>query len=198
MRKWIRATCLLALLMCAGACSVLPGPKPMLPGCPDGYDLHVDTQMGFSSCYPSGWILLRGEEESGLEWVGFLSPAADWKTGNEWRLVLIKSLPSNVVPGDEFLLAAEELLVNNYGQKLLGLPMHITVDGQQAVEVSYIEEPGLFAEGVAKLTGWTVVFLANGKQWVIEVTGRSGYRLELEGVHQQVLKEFHILPRSPR
>ncbi len=76
------------------------------------------------------------DEDSGLQWVGFLSPTADWRTGEGWRLVLMKSLPSDAVPGDAFMLAAEELLANNYGQKLLGLPMRITMNGQQAVEVS--------------------------------------------------------------
>ena len=187
--------CLLVLIALVSACSALRGPART--ACPADYDLHVDTEMGFSACYPTGWVISRGQQpQSAITWVGFASPKADLKTGSELRLIMVKASPSVASPGEDFLTAAEELLRNIYGQKMLDSPSRIVVDGREAVEVTYIEEPGAFQGGVVKLTGWTAAFLAEGKQWVIEVVGRSGYRRELEGIHRQFLSHLHVLPPS--
>ncbi len=199
----VKVACLLAALGLIIACSKPPVPMPTSTpypspittvSCPAGYELHVDRQMGFSACYPADWVIVNGRGEgNALRWMGFASPGSDLKTGEELRLVVVKVSPPMIEPGAGFLEAIEELLSAEYGQRLLGSPYRILVDGREAVEVSYIELPAVFEGGPLKLGGWTATFLADGKQWVIEVFGRSGYRTELVGIHGQFLAHFQVL-----
>lgn len=166
------------------------------PVCLPGYDQYINTQLSFSTCHPTGWAVSSGEEPSeSVTWVQFDGPASNQETGNELRFILLEVLPPVTDPGQNFLDAAEQLLRDYYGNALLGQPKRIVVDGREAVEVMYELWRPVKVDSI-KVTGWVVGFLVGDKQWVIEMVGRSEYRAEMEGIHNEFLSRFRILPRQ--
>ena len=224
MKHPFKLTCLLAMLALLSACapSVVPTPMPQptasatfrasftpMPGtpapvpsptigalpCPPGYGLHVDTPIGFSACYPAGWLVWKQEDEiNALQRVDFTVPMPDNGTRTGLRFVSITVSPGTIGSNeDEFLQSIAKWLTQEPQQEWLARPQMIRVDGWRAVDAGY-EGTVVFGREVVGVTRWVTAFWANDKQWIIEVVGRSDYRQELEEIHNQFLPYFHLLP----
>jgi hypothetical protein len=166
--------------------------------CPDGYDFHVDTNVGFSVCYPAGWVISEFEEpeESRTIFV-FDSPSMDAQTGAGFKMIVVQISPNTASSEEEALTIAAEQLTENFGEVLLDPPHDVTLDGRRAVEATFEillafgEEE---AEEIIESFWWETVSVTDDKQWVIRLAGRSEYRQELEAIHGELLSHFHVLP----
>jgi hypothetical protein len=48
---------------------------------------------------------------------------------------------------------------------------------------------------VVDITRWVTAFRAHRKRWFIDVTGRTEYRDDIEGIRGQFLAHLKVLPR---
>gem|GEM_PF-1636693 len=170
-------------------------PSPTALSCSAGYDLHTNAQLGFSACYPTGWVVSQHEDqEHAMRGVSFVPPTMDADTGVGFKIITVSISPGITGSNEEEILKAIALqLIRKYEKVLLGWPYDVLVDGRKAVEANY-EITTLSGSEVMKVTGWEATFVASGRQWTISVAGRSEYRAELEDIHNQFLSHFHLLP----
>jgi hypothetical protein len=168
-------------------------PTPAPPSCPAGYDLHTHGSIAFSACCPTGWAISDYEDAAqGIRGVLFQAPGSDRNSGAGLRTISVRVAPNTTgVSGDDFLNAAALALFRKYGNPLLDHIDTLQVDGRVGVEAAYQRELP-FATGTVQVTGWEAVFLVDNQQWTIEVVGRSEYRAELEGIHNEFLSHFTL------
>ncbi len=202
-RLWL--ICILVLLAGLSACVPSHAPTsthapptptatattaPTASTCPAGYDPHVDTLIGFSACYPAGWVRSQREDrENQTRWVDYATPASG--TGSELKFVSVRVAPRMADSTDDALLkTVAKWLTQEFPQGLI--TSALLVDGQEAIEVRH-EATLVLGREVLGVTAWTAVFLARDQQWEIEVAGRSEFREELERIHDQFLPHFLIL-----
>jgi hypothetical protein len=120
-------------------------------------------------------------------------------TGADFKLIGVAALDASPAANeDEALKALSKKLTDKYGQTVVVQPHDIVVDGHKAVEVGY-ELVAVFGadteqEAEVDMVGWDVSFISGAKEWAITITGRSEFRQELEGIHNQFLSAFHLLP----
>lgn len=171
-----------------------PQPAATALPCLPGYGLHVDIQMGFSACYPTGWSISRRQDLGpALTHVDFTAPAPDSSTRAGLRFVSVSVSPAIPVSSDaEFLREINNWLIQEYHQRLLRRPDRIEVDGWKAVDAGY-EATVVFGREVVEVTRWVTVLRVEDQQWFIEVAGRSQYREELDRIRSQLLSRFHLL-----
>ncbi len=155
----------------------------------------MNAHVGFSACYPSKWIpSLREDLDQANQWVEFIAPTAEGNARTELRFISVSMSPAT--PGstdEEFLQGISKWLTTEHQDRVRVYPQAITVDGRKSVDTNY-EGTVVLGKAVVKLSTWTTALLGNGRQWYIEVVGRSEYEQELEEIHRQFLSHFHLLP----
>ena len=153
--------------------------------------------MGFSACYPAGWLVAEHEDpEQATRWVDLDEPTSDRSTGEGLKLISVRVSPNLTGSiGEEFLNAAAIALIDKYSGVLVGWPRVVEVDGREAVAANY-EHTVPYQTGPVEVVGWETVLLADEQQWTIEVAGRREYREELEGIHNEFLSHLDIAPLS--
>lgn len=140
-----------------------------------------------------GWIISDLEDAAqGIRGVLFEAPGSDRNTGAGLKSLSVQVSPNTTgASGDGFLNATALALLRKYGNRLLDHIDTLEVDGRVGVEAAYQRELP-FATGTVQVTGWEGVFLVDNQQWTIEVVGRSEYRAELEGMHNEFLSHFTL------
>ena len=161
--------------------------------CPAGYGLYTHPSLGFSACRPDGWTV--SEEDDALEarhWVIFQAPGSNRDTGEGFKLIGVSpSANTTGNSGDEFLGASALALIKEYSDWLVEWPYALTISGRDAVEANFqMSLP--FQSGRVTVVGWKAFFLANDQQWLIQAMGRSEYRDELQGIHDEFLARFLV------
>jgi hypothetical protein len=173
-----------------------PVPTATSVPCPEGYDFHVHESLGFSACYPRDWVISEEEEsEQGTRLVNFMSPTSDRSTGAGLKFISVAVGPNPTdASGEDFLKAMATTMIQRYQQALAGWPHSIQVDEQAGVEAKFqIALP--FPTEVVDVVGWEGVFLVDNQAWTMVVLGRNEYADELQGIHDEFLANFHVLPR---
>lgn len=172
-----------------------PAPTATSVPCPAGYDFHVHESLGFSACYPRGWVISEEQEsEQGTRLVNFMSPTSDRSTGAGLKFISVSVGPNPTdASGEDFLKAMATTMIQRYQQALAGWPHSIRVDEQTGVEAKFqIALP--FPTEVVDVVGWEGVLLVDSRAWTIVVLGRNEYADELQGIHDGFLANFHLLP----
>jgi hypothetical protein len=170
-----------------------PEPTPLPLTCPAGYSLHADARMGFSACYPEGWLVLTQEDpEVELVRVAFNPP--EGSRGAGLRFIPVSTTPAlPVFTDEEFLQEIDNWLQLEYYQRLLTQPQIILLDQHKAVDAAY-ETRVVLGREVVDVTRWVTALRAHDRRWFIEVAGRTQYREELERIRAQFLAYFRIVP----
>lgn len=172
-----------------------PVPTATSVPCPAGYDFHVQESLGFSACYPRGWVISEEEEsEQGTRLVTFMSPTSDRSTGAGLKFISVAVGPNPTdASGEDFLKAMATTMIQRYQQALAGWPHSIKVDEQEGVEAEFqIALP--FPTEVVDVVGWEGAFQVDNQVWTMVVLGRNEYADELQGIHDEFLANFHLLP----
>jgi hypothetical protein len=95
---------------------------------------------------------------------------------------------------EEFLQDIDNWLRQEFYQRLLAQPHIVMVDEHRAVNAAY-EARVVLGREVVEITRWVTAFRAHGKRWFIDVTGRTEYRDDIEGIRGQFLAHLKVLPR---
>jgi hypothetical protein len=149
--------------------------------------------MGFSACYPEGWLLSTSEDpEFELLRVTF-SPPQNSK-GAGLRFITVSTTPAlPIFTAEEFLQEIDNWLQQEYYQRLLTQPHIVLVDEHNAVDAAY-ETRVVLGREVVDVTRWVTALRAHGRRWFIDVAGRTQYREEIEGIRAQFLTHFRVVP----
>jgi hypothetical protein len=170
-----------------------PAPTPAPLNCPVGYSLHVEAAMGFSACYPEGWLIVTSEDpQSELMRVTFNPPQGS--RGAELRFISVSTTPAlPAFTDEEFLQQIDNWLQQEYYERLLTQPHIILVDEHRAVDAAY-EARVVLGREVVDMTRWVTALRAHDRRWFVDVAGRTQYRDELEHIRAQFLAYFRISP----
>jgi len=123
-----------------------------------------------------------------MRWVDFTPPGS---IDRESKFVSVRVSPATASSEEEALDSMALWLIRRYDEALLGWPQLVWVDGRKGAEVKY--EELVFLEAPVQFTGWTTMFQAEDREWLIEVAGRSEHRQEMEGIHGQFVSLFHVV-----
>jgi hypothetical protein len=149
--------------------------------------------MGFSACYPEGWLVSTSEDPSSeLMRVAFNPP--EGSRGAGLRFISVSTTPAlPAFTDEEFLQEIDDWLQQEYYQRLLTQPHIILVDEHRAVDAAY-EARVVLGREVVDMTRWVTALRAHDQRWFIDVAGRTQYREELERIRAQFLAYFLISP----
>ncbi|UCC75533.1 MAG: hypothetical protein JSW37_08380 [Anaerolineales bacterium] len=165
---------------------------PVPAQCPDGYSLYDNTNMGFSVCYPDGWLIIgREDQENELKLVTFVAPAGTEGAGLRSLSVAVTPVIAGYSDAD-FLQEIDNWLLLEYYDRLLTAPRIIDLDAHRAVDAAY-EARVVLGREVVDVTRWVTALRAHDQRWFIDFVGRSQYRDELETIRGQFLSSLRIL-----
>jgi hypothetical protein len=169
----------------------LPSPTPLT--CPGGYDMYTHLSLGFKACHPTGWTVSEQDDpEEAARWVTFSAPTSNRDTGEGLKLIAVRVSPNTTgKTGDEFLAASAVSLINEFSDWLIEWPYLVQIGDRDGVEVNY-QMGLLFQPGRVMVVGWKAYLLGGDQQWLIQAVGRTEYRNELAGIHDEFL--VHFLP----
>jgi hypothetical protein len=204
MNRSTLAPLLVALMLLLGACASAPTPTPTptprptlapLP-CPSEYDPYVDSEIGFSACYPTGWQASKYEDsETKVLGVDFVSPTQE--SDPVAKRISVRVAPVSTDSSEEDLLESFVLELMNrrsVSGREVGPIAAIVVDGRKAVEDT--QEGTVFSGGQSvQVSGWVAGFPAHQKMWYIAVNGPSESASEVEAIYREFLSQFHLVPR---
>jgi len=162
--------------------------------CPEGYALHVQESLGFSVCYPQGWLVSDYEDpENGARGVSFDAPGSDRVTGAALQFATVQVAPNTTgLEGEAYIEAKGTALINQYMEVLVGWPYTLTLDGQAGVEIAY-EAALPYGNEIIAVLGWRTLVLVDGQEWTIEVVGRGEYRDGMEAFHTAFMESLLFL-----
>jgi len=160
--------------------------------CANGYRQYVNNDMGFSACYPDGWLIIgREDRENELKLLTFVAPAGTEGAG-------LRSLSVTVTPviagysDVDFLQEIDNWLLQEYYDRLLTRPQIIDLDAHKAVDAAF-EARVVLGREVVEVTRWVTALRAHDQRWFIDFVGRSQYRDQLEVIRAQFLSSLRIL-----
>jgi len=160
--------------------------------CANGYRQYVNNDMGFSACYPDGWLIIgREDRENELKLLTFAAPAGTEGAG-------LRSLSVTVTPviagysDVDFLQEIDNWLLQEYYDRLLTRPQIIDLDAHKAVDAAF-EARVVLGREVVEVTRWVTALRAHDQRWFIDFVGRSQYRDQLEVIRAQFLSSLRIL-----
>jgi hypothetical protein len=177
--------------------TALPSPtavatSPIPAECPVGYSLYTNNNMGFSACYPDGWLVIgREDPENELKLVTFVAPAGTEGAGLRSVSVTVTPVIAGYSDAD-FLQEIDNWLLQEYYDRLLSRPQIIDLDAHKAVDAGY-EARVVLGREVVEVTRWVTALRAHDQRWFIDSVGRSQHRDELETIRAQFLSSLHIL-----
>ncbi len=165
---------------------------PVPAECANGYRLYVNRDMGFSACYPDGWLIIgREDRENELKQVTFAAPAGTEGAGLRSLSVAVTPVIAGYSDAD-FLQEIDNWLLQEYYDRLLTQPQIIDLDAHKAVDAAY-EARVVLGREVVEVIRWVTALRAHDQRWFIDFVGRSQYRDDLETIRGQFLSSLRIL-----
>jgi hypothetical protein len=170
----------------AGACA----PSQVLQ-CPPQYDPFIDTDLGFSACYPSEWMVwCRYDAESEADKAVFTSPVSGGEKGYIIAWAILEMEGSDEWADADLLdLVFEQVPEGQH--PLTGSPQVDQVNGLRAVRAAWEADAG--NAGESREIVYAALFQGRGAMWYTEMAGPVERAADLAAIHEQFVASFSVL-----